>query len=505
MAIANEGGVNLINFDLNKFDTDKADVRSAKILKRAKNIQGIAKLASRKSIMTMAAPGFYMYPVVMSGGIDTQKQFEIAKAFQITYASSVATAYSLNGDMDRGETPQVSDFVQKFHQNDPKLINANLNAVGAALGIKTNESYLITDVEVASAVVMEHALSDVDMYLIDQVAWDQVEEGLVQESLNDLYRPYDRTVRKIENRLEMMKEAKDAVAQEGILDDLDSFAEDVNRAAYGRPGKHNATGVPSETKITSPVLDKDGNVVKDKNGKDKVKITTKKMINPNTFNAVVKNQNMNNLEPTMVNVQIVAHGFKDATGASSPSIHNVTLCIKAMPRIVQPSVMIASMVEACEESHGIFKFIKWTKGEIKTLDKILGISASKKKALQKNAKQEVKFLEQSRKRKGKGLLGRALRNEVMPSTTVVITSYETEKIKEACGVDLNRYEMAAKLMNKYYLLGFCIYDTEQDTMKVLFDADTDWGVTSFAEMSRSTSNAKDTLNQNEILRIFGRK
>lgn len=503
MAIANEGGVNFVNIDANKINTT-----SAKILKRAKNIQGIAKLASRKSIMTMAAPGFYMYPIVMSGGIDTPKQFEIAKAFQVTYASSVATAYSLNGDMDRGDTPQVSDFVQKFHQNDPKLINANLNAVGSALGLE-QASVLITDVEVASATVMEQVLTDVDSYLINQVAWDQVEEGLVQESLNDIYRPYDRTVNKIEKRLEMIKGTKNSVAQEGILDDVDSFAANVNRAAYGRPGKHNATNTAtkSTTVTEKPVIDKNGNVVKNKDGSDKtMKITsTKEIRDPKFTNAVVRNNNMNNLEPTMVNVQIVAHGYSDATGSSSPSIHNITLCIKAMPRIVQSSVMIASMIEACEESHGIFKFIKWTKGEIKTLDKILGISSSKKKAIQKNAKQEVKFLEQSRKRKSKGLMGRFLRNEVLPSTTVVITAYEAEKIKEACGVDLNRYEMAAKLMNKYYLLGFCIYDTEQDTMKVLFDADSDWGVTSFSEMSRASGNAKDVLNQNEILRVFGRK
>ena len=128
MDIANE----VLDFKVEAADIDK---KASKYFSRIRNAQGLLKLAQRKSIMTMAAPGFYMYPVVMSGGIETAKQTEIAKAFQYTFASSVATAYSLNGNMDRSSTPQVSDFVKTFHQNDPKLINANLNGIKSALGI----------------------------------------------------------------------------------------------------------------------------------------------------------------------------------------------------------------------------------------------------------------------------------------------------------------------------------------------------------------------------------
>lgn len=508
MNIANEGGFKVFNVDLTvPGDVDKA---GTSVMKKLRNGQELLRLAKRKSIMSMAAPGLYMYPIVMSGGIDTPKQMEIAKGFQITYASSVATAYSLNNNMDRRETPQVSDFVQKFHQNDPKLINANLNAVSAALGIESTamnaEDLEHLDYAVESATIMKNALTVENQFLLNLVAWDDVESGLVMESLNDIYKPYKRSERIINDKLDMIKEAK--VANEAGFFDDDGIAGKINRVANGSPTKNNATAVTfvtqtDKSRSSKKHYDKDGNLRdEDENTRSSIK---KDIYKPNTFSKVERVQNMTNLEPTMVNVQVVAHGKGDVNGSGAPSIHNITLAIKAMPRIVNSSVMIASMIEACQNSHAIFKFLKWTKGEIKTLDTVLGISASKRKAIQKNAKNEVKFLEQSKKRKGKGLVGRFVRNEVLPTTTVVITTFEAEKIKEATGIDLNRYEMAVKLMNKYYLLGFCIYDTEQDTMKVLFDADSDWGFTSYQSMTNATSNAKDVLSQNEILRVFGRR
>lgn len=494
--------MNIVNID-----AKVADEKGRDFLKKMRNGQRLLKLAQRKSIMTMAAPGFYMYPVVMSGGIETSQQMEIAKAFQVTYASSVATAYSLHGDMDRRETPQVADFVKKFHQNDPKLINANLNAIGTALGLEgsmTIEEAMRVGGEVESAVVMENALTFEDSMLIDLFAWNNVKAGLCMESLNDIYQPFKRTQYKLNQRLQMMKEAREAsIANEagsGFMDKLNDIVEDVNFMADGKSNRHNATATMlDDGKVVDTKYDKDGNKISEK--------TTfkKRTSNPVGWGDVKRSITTLNLEPTMVNVQVVAHGKGDTDGNTKASIHNVSLCIKAMPRIVNSSIMIAAMVEACQNSHAIFKFLKWTKEELNTFDKVLGITASKRKAIQRNAKNEVKFLEQSRKRKKKGLFGRFVRNEVLPTTTVVITAFEAEKIKEICGVDLNRYEMAVRLMNKYYLLGFCIYDTEQETMKVLFDADTDWGTTSFQSMSNAVGNVKDVLNQNDTLRLFGRK
>lgn len=495
-------GINMINIDAGK--VDKA---SATVVKQLKNIQGLAKFASRKSIMTMAAPAMYNYPLIMSSSIPTDEAMSLAKGFQMTYAASVATAYSLNGIMDREETPQLSDFVQKFHQNDPNLLTANIQGAANKLGVQ--ESYTSipegSEITVESATVVEIP-SKLDALALSMAAMDNVEDGLVMESLNDMYKPYDRTRKILEDKISQIREAKLSGATEGVKDIFDADSgvlAKVNQAVtdkeYDSNGREKGvTGItPGSTKRTKkdPKTGKTIEIIEDK----------KSPVIRNFKNEVVRNSQLEAMEPTMVNVQIVAHGKSDANGGNGQSVHNITLCVKAVPRLIGSNLMIASMVEACQESHAIFKFLKWTKGEIKTLDYVLGISASKKKALEKNAKNEVKFLEQQKKRKRINSVGKFVKNEVLPTTTIVITTYEAAKIKEACGVDLHDVTQAIKLMNKYYLLSFGIYDTEQNTMKVMFDCDTDWGYTTIGSLASALKKTNDMFNQNDVLRIFGRR
>ena len=72
-------------------------------------------------------------------------------------------------------------------------------------------------------------------------------------------------------------------------------------------------------------------------------------------------------------------------------------------------------------------------------------------------------------------------------------------------VDLNNFKDALKLLNKYFLLSIAIYDPDQNIVKFLFDCDTDWGVISVGTMKSVVAKTNDILNQNEIMRITGRR
>lgn len=467
------------------------EVNSATVLKNVRNIQGLAKLASRKSIMTMAAPGMFQYPVVMSNAIEVDAQMSIVKAYQLTFAGSVCTAFSLNPIMDRGKTPQLSEFVQTFHQNDPNLLGGNVTGAAQALGVSIEQSTENIDPENISVESATVATMNMNDSLAMNLALKGVESSLCMESLNDMYTPYDRTERIIRERLDTIKEVKAKKALEGdLFDKVDAKGNitegglgQLNRAVNGAANANAATGIRKAGKDGKP-----GDLT----------ITNAKY-------AVEKNAQLEALEPTMVNVQVVAHGGKDANGSDLPSVHNLTLGVKAMPRVIDTNLMVASMVEASQESRAIFKFLKWTKGEQSTLDYVLGFSASKKKALQKNAKAEVKFLEQSKKRKRINGIGKFLNNEVLPTVSIVITAYEASKIKEICGIDLNNYSDAVKLMNQYYLLSFAIYDTEMNTLKVIFDCDSDWSYTSIGAIKSQIGKTNDVLADNIVRRIFNRR
>jgi len=481
-------------------ESNNASTMSASVIKHAKNIQGLAKLASRKSIMTMAAPGMYQYPLFTSNGIETEYLMAIAKGYQLTYAANVAVAYSLNPIMDRSETPQVSQFVQKFHQNDVSLLSS-VNVDNMANFVHANESATgeTPEITVESATVCNDQLSKQDLAVMSLTAWDDMENCLVMESLNDVYQPYTRTARIMKEKINMIQGAKDrkAAAMESSSNNQKSAKSFYDRAFSGPA----ATGIHSgKTEITQKRDDK-GNWVD----------STKKTVGdtpyvPNFTNGVVKNQQLEAMEPTMVNVQIVAHSKGDADGKSGQSVHNITLGVKVMPRVITSDLMIASMAEAAQGSHTIFRFMKnWTKGEKSTIDFVLGISAGKAKALEKNAKIEKRFLEQSRKRKKTGLLARFSKNEVLPTLSVVITSYEASKIKDMTGIDLTQLREAIALMNRYYLLSFGIFDTEHGTLQVMFDCDNEWSYTSIGALKANVDKTKDLFNQNEILRLFGRR
>ena len=80
-----------------------------------------------------------------------------------------------------------------------------------------------------------------------------------------------------------------------------------------------------------------------------------------------------------------------------------------------------------------------------------------------------------------------------------------EVIKEACHIDLKDLKYAIKLMNKYYLLSVAIFDSVQNSVKFLFDSDTEWGMISVGAMKSLVSKTNDVLNSNEVLKMTGRR
>ena len=485
--------MNIANESISAKDID--DI-SAKVLKNAKDLQGIAKIAKRKSIMTMAQPGMYQYPLVASSAIDTETLMAIAKSYQLTYASSVATAYSLNPIMYTNDTPELSDFVKKFHTNSDSLLDANINGVANTLGInisKKIDNVKESDTDISDGdIVVESAniinsYSKEDYAVINSTAWDDIRDSLSMESLNNIYRPYDRVYRIMSEKLNSM-----STANEGLL-------EDINKRLNSN-GEYNQTipikGNNSEDHSITYKYDKNGNIIEEKvNNRTQNGGTIMR-----TFkNEVVRNTQLDNMEPSMVNVQIVAHGDRNQT------VHNLTLGVKVMARVISSDLMIASMIEACKQSQSIFKFLKWTKGEVKTLDFILGISAAKSKALEKNAKQEVKWLKQSAARKKVNGIGKFLKNEQLPTMSVVLTTYEVARIKEATSINLSELASAMKIMKKYFLLSIAIYDPDQNTIKFLFDCDSDWGIISVGAMKTAVNKTNDILNSNEVLKLTGRR
>ena len=440
--------------------------------KTATRVKDFSKLAKRNSIMKMAAPAIYQYPILMSSEIETPVAMAIAQAYQQTYASSVVTAYSLNPVMSLKDYREPSDFVKKFHSNDviPTNVRAAANVIGVT-DLNGLESAAELEFDVADATITRNFSKEV-LESLSTYAWDRVEDYVDNESLNNIYRPYDRTKRILSEKVDSLKAANEDF--KSSFDKLSNFISDVNDSVTADDAERSNYALNC--------------------GTQERRFT----------NGVVRKDRLDAMEPTMVNVQIVCHG-DNKTQSNLQFTQNLVIGVKAMVRLVTSDLMVASMVEACKDTNVVFKFLKWTKGERKTLDFVLGISKAKKKALAKNAKMEIKILEQSRKRGKAGVLKRALKNEVLPTLSIVLTTYEVERIKEICGVDLTDLKQAIKLMNKYYLLSLAIYDPTQNTLQTMFDCDDDWSFVSIANMKTMIDKVTDIMNQNETAKILGRR
>jgi hypothetical protein len=65
------------------------------------------------------------------------------------------------------------------------------------------------------------------------------------------------------------------------------------------------------------------------------------------------------------------------------------------------------------------------------------------------------------------------------------------EMKDAYDIDLLRASNVAKIMDRYFLLGFVIVDESQELVHIMFDGDRDFQVLSFNGLERENSNKNE--------------
>jgi len=462
----------------------------------AKVASSISKMVGRNSIARMGKESTMQFPVLMSSNMNTEEAVTIARALEKQFAAWSVTMFSLRPVMDLDKFDDFSDFLKSFHNNDniPSNFKAASNVLESATEPVEGETIFKTEEEAQPATESTDTAIVSSTWAIESATtigynqdagvgsacWDITKEQLDMENLKDLYRPYERTAQILETKIGSMKTVKEA------------FSDDLNQAASDLDKLHNAdkfTGLNgSNTNVR-----KDGNVT--------TTVRTDATKEKSYTNSVVPNQRLTALEPTLINIQVVAHG-KNSTGPNQFT-HNLTLGVKAMVRLVRSDLMIANIADATKNSNAIFKFIKWAKGEVHFVrDVMLGIDSAKAKA--SNDKYENRLLKSSLKRKKINNFTKFLNNKVMPNLTVIITTYEALQIKELTGVDLTELHNVMNVMNKYYFLSFGIYDTEAQTLQIYFDGDEDFAWASIDAMKTQTNKDVNVKDAQNILKLMGR-
>ena len=396
----------------------------------------VAKYVSNTSLTKLAKDSIFQFPVIISASIDNDEIFVMAKSLERSYASMMVSVISLSNYVDLtkyGKEDYLINFLRRFHSNT----NIGGNII-ASESISISEANILPQENVVGVNIAS--------------LWDSVYESVDNKSINDMYRPYNRTKHILENALEESMTVK-------IGDSKDPKITINNADAISKLGDKNTA-----------YTDKDGNTKTIRGGATKP-------------NQIVKSDYMTDMAPTMINVTVVA----DATGKGATWTQSVVIGIKAMVRMVKSGVMINNMMDAFKD-RGLFKWLSWTKGEISTAELIFGAG----KAMQDGyaAGKGDNWLKTLRERKMMQGINKILGKRLLPNASIIITESEAIAIHDALGIDVHNPADVKKMMNRYFLLAFGIYDTENKLLDIMYDGESQFSTESIRELA--AKNKKDT-------------
>lgn len=401
----------------------------------AKGISAIISGVGRQSIAKMSKDSIFQFSTIVSDAIDTEEIQTILKSTEQVYATMLLSALTLQGSVDRSKYKDTVEFLRRFHTND--LTSKTLESTG----VKIEGEILDTVDGRFNSKVMESLWADT------------LESQLDMSVLNDTYKPFASTKKKLKDRIQFATEAS--------MDDIDDMLE-------GAPNARNlSNSINNALNGSEDPIFKDSNYrTSNSDGKLVEKIDEKNAKSVRAGKAdMIKSDKLASMEPTMI--QVTMTNYNDSAMWSQ----NITLGVKTMPRLIPSGVMIESLISATKD-RVIFKFIKWTKGEYKLsnlLADAFGITAAKEIANGKN-----KWFAALSKRRAINNVSKFVNKRLLPNCTIVITDAEYEEIKRVTGNDLKKPSNVRNLLNKYFLLGFAIYDTDSKLYQVMYDSDADF-------------------------------
>lgn len=472
------------------------------------NAQNVVKFArlihktyGRNSLTRSARDTIAYFPVIFSGDIPADDSVIIAKALEAQYAALLVSVISANSDFDRSVYPNATDYIKTFHNNS--AYPSFLRAIDSQLPEGTTRFDCV--VESASTLYDLEKLVDPDLVVESTLP----SERFNSSTLNHSYRPEYATQKAMESVVQNLRALHTPAMEDATDDLLGSLGAPANEPRVTKDGLGAPTKAEKVSKTTLrgvPLYDENNKPIIDpKTGKQ---MTGDKIIDNQVLRSpmatgkqeLIRNDKLSSLEPTLINLQLNSHHGE----GSSIITHNVVLGVKATPSVVPANLMVSNLAEGVNNSRGLFKIIQWTEGTQRFVrDLIFGMKGAREDAV---ANKDMKhWLRALKNRRYSDVVGKTMSGTGnSPMVTIVTTSYEVAKVAEATGMDLNEEYTAAKLIAKYFLLGFIIYETDSGKLKAMFDGDTKFSVTTISGLKTKQQKDLDLMQYSQFIRAAGR-
>ena len=395
-------------------------------------VDSTVKRNNFSSISAKASEGILQFPMIVSDGLSYETVTLISKACERSYASFANVVFSMNQDFADVGSGNVSDYLHRFHQNDGQ------STTDTDRGSLSDIIETLQFKDPKSETVYECELYQPSQPIMTAELKSQLRpylEDFCMTKLNDLYQP------------ERLVNAQTTLSMEG-------WREEPKRVTYA----HTLMEADERSK---PALFQSGEVKK-----------------------------ANELQPTFIKVHIV----KKVPGGSNIE-YNFVVGIKCTVHLVRSTEFINNLVDACEYKGGLFRFIKWTTGEIGFLkDFVLRMDLFEKEVKAK-ASSTSGWWEALKKRARAAKMTKVVADRLLPNATFVFTRDEADIIKANYGYDLLNVTVAHNLMKEYFLLGYVVVDASDETVRIMYDGQSKFQFITFAALERDNNNQERAFKQ----------
>ena len=422
-----------------------------------KSYKRVASNFAPKSIASMARDQIMQFPVYMSNLVNAEDAPVITKALEKQYSVLAMLALSNHLNYDSSKYQTVGDVISEIHNN-----NDNPNMLNYVMNLVDNTKAIANAFEGTTRVQVN----------VDDLAglWYGTNDEITTESINNQYLPNEGSIRKVEASISMAMEADNTTAKK---DDDDKEA---------KVDKTDAGALPSSWDSSLGTSDYGFRGSNARAGTRQPELLK------------TNDQTLLNAAPTVVTATMMIDNQK----------RDFMIAIKAMCHVVPTQQMVSMLVDAVQNNQLAFKIIKWSKGEQHFVrDFIFDISNARANANNMKNAGAWTYALKRRKEASKAFVGGGA--PVSPISTLVVTDVEVEAVKAACGIDISKDDVAAKLIKDYFLLAFMIYNTQTKAIMTMIDSDKNRGFVTTNINGLKAGNKKDTgLEAKDLIKLLGR-
>lgn len=440
------------------------------ILKEIKNAPRVINNISQsnirgKSMIRRAKDATFQFPMIIPKSCPIDMATACTRMMDRVYAGYTQIALGNNSTMNMALDSSPTQFLKRFHQN----IKFERAIADLAVPEDEREAYME---KAYNGEYRVFADPDRKFFMLFNAADKKL--GMMLESNREGLKPYLSEINMSKQMRDIFESGYEEEYTEAESDETN--AEDLTQALLD--GKLKQQQLADRRALA-----------------DIAKNNAAALRGPQLTDGDIKR--MNDMTPYAVQIRLSVVNSAD----EFVQYMDIVVGIKTVLHLVDTDDMISNLEKALQNRSGLFRFLRWTTGEISLVkDLLLNMDDLRFDAANQNAGKSPLFGNLKRmKRRGVGMSGFAMPHGLIPNATLLVTSYEVDHMKNTYGIDMREESVAKKLMEGLDLMTFIICDDGAGTVDILYDGDATFQTYALESIEREVS-----MNSNKLGREIGR-